>query len=113
MVQSNTASVTPPATRLLIACEPNREYLYLVPALLRDPVINLSCYLQSADIDYIHQGNTNIEKPPQTEADWRRYDVAVLMDVDPNGLSVQQVAGLEEMVGKGGGLLIIGGRVQG
>jgi uncharacterized membrane protein len=98
---------------LLIASEPNREYLYMVPALLRDPVINLSCYLQSADIDYIHQGNTNIEKPPQTEKEWRDFDVAVLMDVDPNKLSVQQIAGLEEMVGKGGGLLVIGGRNQG
>lgn len=100
---------------LLIACEPNREYLYMVPALMRDPVINLSCYLQSADVDYIHQGNTTIERPPQSEREWKQYHVAILLDVDPNrqGMTVQQVVGLEDMVAKGGGLLVVGGRSQG
>ncbi|MDD4888427.1 MAG: hypothetical protein PHU85_00725 [Phycisphaerae bacterium] len=103
---------------LLIAGEPSREYIYMVPALLRDPVVILSCYLQSADVDYIQQGNENIERLPQSTAEWRKYDVAMLLDVDPNGfnthpLTVQQIAGLEEMVAKGGGLMVMGGRSQG
>ncbi|HLX62122.1 MAG TPA: VWA domain-containing protein, partial [Planctomycetota bacterium] len=94
---------------LLIAGVPTREYFYLVPALLRDPVIDLSCYLQSADVDYVQQGKTQLERLPQTTDDWSRYDVAVLYDVDPNGITTQQIAGLEAMVNKGGGLLVIAG----
>ena len=98
---------------LLIAAEATREYLYLVPALLRDPVIDISCYLQSRDEDYIQQGNTNIERLPATTADWKKYDVAILYDVNPNGITNQQLGGLEDMVNTGGGLLIIAGTNHG
>lgn len=95
---------------LLIVGEPTIDYHYLAPALIRDPVIDLSCWLQSADIDYVQQGNTNIEKLPATLAEWSQYDVAILYDPDPNKLTSQQMAGLEHLVTKGGGLLLIAGR---
>lgn len=121
-VENNSAVLTVHVAKkglkvLLIAGEPGREYDYLAPALLRDPVINLSCYLQSADVDYKQQGNTNIELLPETQKQWSYFDVAILLDVDPvehkHPLTVQQIAGLESMVSKGGGLLIVGGRNQG
>ncbi|GEM_PF-1868599 len=98
---------------LLVAGEPSREYLYMVPALLRDPIIDLSCFLQSADVDYTQQGNAVVERLPQTVTEWARYDVAILFDVDPNNITTQQLAGLENMVSNGGGLMVIAGRAHG
>ncbi|MFO7898194.1 MAG: VWA domain-containing protein [Planctomycetota bacterium] len=98
---------------LLIADRPSREYFYLVPALLRDPIVRLSCYLQSADVDYIHQGNQTIDALPETTEEWSRYDVAILFDVDPTKISVPQLNGLDAMVRDGGGLMIIAGRNNG
>ena len=71
---------------LFVASQPSREYFYMVPALLRDPVVELSCWLQSADVDYVQQGNVEIKRLPETLADWKRYDVVLLYDVDPNKL---------------------------
>lgn len=117
-VRNNVAEVTVRVVKrtlrvLLIAGQPSREYFYVVPALLRDPVVELSCFLQSADIDYVQQGNATVEKLPETVKDWSRYDVAVLFDVDPNGITSQQLAGLEAMVADGGGLFVVGGRTHG
>ena len=98
---------------IMVAGRPSREYFYIVPALLRDPIIKLSCYLQSADVDYVHQGNSNIDRLPKTLKEWQSFDVAILQDVDPNGITNQQVAGLENMVNKGGGLVVIAGRNNG
>ncbi|QDU96136.1 hypothetical protein [Lignipirellula cremea] len=98
---------------LLIAGEPSREFHYITPALLRDPIIELSCFLQAADVDYTQQGNVVIERLPATVKEWSQYDVAILLDVDPNGITTQQLAGLENMVSNGGGLVIIAGRANG
>ncbi len=116
--QNNSTEVTVKIVKrtlkvLLVAGEPSREYMYMVPALLRDPIIELSCYLQSADVDYTQQGNAIVERLPQTVKEWSRYDVAMLFDVDPNKITTQQLAGLENMVSNGGGLMIIAGRAHG
>ncbi len=95
---------------ILIAGRPSREYLYVVPALLRDPIVKLSCYLQTADVDYTHQGNRNIDRLPKNLKEWQPFDVAILQDVDPKGITAQQIAGLENMVNKGGGLVFQAGR---
>lgn len=116
--QNNVAEVTVNIVKrtlkaLLVAGDPSREYMYMVPALLRDPIIELSCFLQSADVDYTQQGNAIVERLPQTVKEWSRYDVAILFDVDPNKITTQQLAGLENMVSNGGGLMIISGRSHG
>lgn len=98
---------------LLVAGNPTREYFYLVPALLRDPVVELASYLQSADIDYVHQGNLAIERLPRSLEDWKKYDVVILFDADPNKITTQQVAEMENMVRTGGGLMVIAGRNHG
>jgi uncharacterized membrane protein len=98
---------------LLVSGNPSREFLYLVPGLLRDPVVDLSCFLQSADIDYVQQGNTSIERLPRSVEEWKKYDVVMLFDVDPNKITTQQVAEMETMVRTGGGLMVIAGRNHG
>lgn len=98
---------------LVIAGNPSLEYYYLVPALLRDPIVDVSCFLQSADVDYTHQGNRGIKEIPKTQKDWEEYDVVVMMDVDPAGITPPQVNGLEALVNKGGGLLVISGLTNG
>jgi len=109
-----TVRIVKRTLRVLVICgEPQREYFYMVPALLRDPIIQLSTFLQAADVDYTQQGNEVIERLPTALDAWVKYDVVLLYDVDPNGLSVQQIAGIEHMVAKGGGLLVVAGRAQG
>ena len=98
---------------LLVGGQPTLEYHYLVPTLLRDPVVSLSCYLQSADVDYVHQGNSGIDRLPRTSKEWDMFDVVVLADPDPKELSDQQVSGIENLVRKGGGLLVLAGRCFG
>lgn len=98
---------------LLIAGNPSREYFYLTPALLRDPVVELSCFLQGADVDYTQQGNVAIERLPRSIEEWKKFDVVILLDVDPNKISSQQVAEMENMVRTGGGLMVLAGRNQG
>lgn len=115
---NNTAEVSVKVVKrtlkvLLIAGQPSREYYYMVPALLRDPIIDLSTYLQSADVDYVQQGNTVIERLPATLKDWQAFDVCIMFDVDPNGITTQQLGGLENMVRTGGGLMVLTGRNHG
>lgn len=100
---------------LLIAGQPTLEYFYMVPALLRDPVVELSVWLQSADVDYTQQGNKPLkkEKLPETLQEWQEFDVVMLYDADPNHITPQQIGHIEDMVSKGGGLMVIGGRSQG
>jgi uncharacterized membrane protein len=117
-LENNEASVHVKVVRrslrvILIAGEPTREYYYLVPALLRDPVLELSTWLQNADVDYVQQGNVTLSRLPEDLADWQRYDVCILFDADPNKITTQQITGIDDMVRRGGGLLIMAGRNHG
>jgi hypothetical protein len=94
---------------LLIAGRANRDYFYLVPALMRHPTINLACFLQSADPIYVHQGHITLEEPPKTNDEWKPYDVVILYDVDPTKFDKAQLSALEDIVKRGAGLVIIGG----
>ncbi len=94
---------------LLIAGAPNREYFYLVPALLRHPTINLACWLQSAGPLYTHQGHTTLQQLPKTSEEFKIYDVIILYDANPNKLEESQMAAIEDCVKRGAGLLVIGG----
>ncbi|MFO7898084.1 MAG: VWA domain-containing protein, partial [Planctomycetota bacterium] len=99
---------------LFIAGSPTMEFHHIVPSLIRDNVMNVSCYLQSAAVNAVQQGNVVIDELPGTPSQWDRYDVVVLYDVDPNKLTNEQESGLEQLVRDGGGgLLFIAGRVHG
>jgi hypothetical protein len=98
---------------LLVAGRPTIEYHYLWPALTRDAIIDVSCWLLDADVDYRQQGKTPIDRLPQTVKEWDRYDVVVLYDVDPQKITNEQETGLEQLVRSGGGLMVIAGRNHG
>lgn len=100
---------------LLIAGSPTMEFHHLVPTLIRDKVIKVNCFLQSADVNAVQQGNeTPIDDLPQTPSQWNRYDVVILLDIDPNKLTNEQENGLEQLVHEhGGGLMFVAGRVYG
>jgi len=98
---------------LFVAGKATREYQHATLCMLRDPVIRMSCFLQSAHVDYVQQGNVVIDRLPGTVAQWAEYDVVLLYDVDPKKISSQQVSGLENTVSKGAGLLVMAGRSYG
>lgn len=98
---------------LFLAGRPTVEYHYLWPALARDPIINVSCWLLDADVNYTQQGKTPIDRLPQSIQDWDRYDVVILYDVDPEKISNEQETGLEQLIRSGGGLLVMAGRNHG
>ncbi len=95
---------------LFIAGKATREYQHVVLCLLRDPIIKVSCFLQSAHVDYVQQGNVVIDRLPTTVKEWQEYDVILLYDPDPKKISTRQVAGIENTVSKGAGLLMVAGR---
>jgi hypothetical protein len=98
---------------LFIAGRPTVEYHYLWPALARDPIINVSCWLLDADVNYTQQGKVPIDKLPQTIEEWNKYDVVILYDVDPEKITNEQETGLENLIRNGGGLFVIAGRNHG
>ena len=102
-----------PTRALVIAGAPSREYVLLAPVLIRDPGVKTACWFQSADPDYIQQGNVTLDRLPTTAREWAAFDVVILLDPDPDRLTKDQVAGLESLVRSGGGLMIVGGRTFG
>lgn len=98
---------------LFIAGAPSIEYHFMMQALARDPIINVSGWLQSADINYVQPGDTPIERLPRTLREWDEYHVVILYDIDPNQLTNEQETALEAMVRGGGGLLFVAGRTHG
>lgn len=109
-----TVSVVERELRVLfIAGSPSIEYHFMVQSLSRDPIINVSGWLQSADINYLQPGDTPLERLPRSLRDWEEYHVAILYDVDPNQLSNEQETSLEALVRGGGGLLFVAGRTHG
>ncbi len=98
---------------LFIAGSPTMEFHHLVPSLIRDKVMNVSCFLQSADVNATQQGNDILEELPRTPAEWNRYDVVILYDINPNMFTNEQENGLEQLIQSGGGIMFIAGRVHG
>ena len=79
----------------------------------RDPIINASCWLLDADVNYAQQGKTPIDRLPQSLEDGNKYDVVILYDVDPEKITNEQETGLENLIRNGGGLFVIAGRNHG
>lgn len=71
---------------LLIAGSPMHEYQILRQLLTRDRTIELSCWLLSADDNFLQDGNKNLERLPEERKELEPYDVFIVMDPDPNML---------------------------
>jgi len=96
-----TVEVVRDASRvLLIAGSPSYEYRFLKNLLRRDSRIFLATWLMSADADYPQEGNVSLQKLPDTSKVLFEYDVVILVDIDPKGLTPGFPELLEQFVGK-------------
>ncbi|MEX0776882.1 MAG: vWA domain-containing protein [Phycisphaeraceae bacterium] len=69
---------------LLISGTASWEYQLLRSVLMRDKTINLSCWLQSMDLDMPQDGNTVIHRLPDKPEELFKYDVVVMLDPNPS-----------------------------
>ena len=89
------------------------EYKELTRLLSRDPNVELAALLRIQEARFVASG-TNDRKPvtprvPSTPAEWKKFDVVILGDLDSSFLSQPQQAQLEQFVADGGALLMLGG----
>jgi hypothetical protein len=97
---------------LVIAGSPSPEVQFLRNALLRDPVVDLSCWLQSASENYEQVGHRPVRRLPSTPQELSYFDVLVLIDPNVKKLG----SGWDEMMTKfvgdsGGGLIYVAGEL--
>ena len=96
---------------LLVAGGPSRDYRYLSRLLMRDQTIDVSCWLQSADVDAVRDGDTIIDHLPTTTEELFQYHAVVLLDPDPRRLtpSFASLVG-RFVIEQGGGVIYVAGR---
>lgn len=95
---------------LFVAGQPSYFYRFLKNALVVDKSILLSCWLQSADPEFIQEGSRRITHYPETRQELFDYDVVVFSDPDPAGFRPEQLADLRAFVGQfGGGFIFVAG----
>ncbi len=96
---------------LLIAGSPSWEYRYLSRLLTRDATFDVSCWLQSAALNAVRDGNTIIDHLPATPDELFAYDAVVLLDADSSEFGPGWSRLLESLVTEyGGGVLFAASR---
>lgn len=95
---------------LLVSGGPSYDYRFLSRLLERDKTVELSTWLQSADINAVRDGNVVLEALPVGTEAINKYDAVILMDVDPRPLDPTWSSVLSTYVAEyGGGLLYAAG----
>jgi uncharacterized membrane protein len=95
---------------LLVAGQPSYFYRFLKNTLLVDPSVQLSCFLQSADPDFVQEGKVRITHYPESREELFGFDVVLFSDVDPAAFRQEQLADLRAFVGQfGGGFIVVAG----
>ncbi|MCA9255530.1 MAG: hypothetical protein KDA33_07820, partial [Phycisphaerales bacterium] len=95
---------------LLVSGGPSFDYRYLSRLLERDKTVELSTWLQSADINAVRDGNVVLEQLPVGTEEINQYDAVILMDVDPRELDPTWASVVATYVSEyGGGLLYAAG----
>jgi hypothetical protein len=113
----NTAVKTAKVVRqrirtLVIAGAPSPEVQFLRNALLRDPVIELACWLQSAGENYEQVGTRPVRRLPANPQELSYFDVVVLVDPNMKKLGPAWDEMLSKFVGDaGGGLVYVAGEL--
>lgn len=107
-----TVNVVDASTRvLLISGEPSWTYRYLAALLERDDTINVSCWLQSAELNAVRDGDTIIDHLPVTAEELFTYDVIILLDPDRTELDEAWCRLVDKLVTEyGGGVLYAAAR---
>jgi uncharacterized membrane protein len=89
---------------------PRWEYRYIKNEMIRDPTIDISCLLTSADPSFRQEGDKPITRFPESIEELMDYDVIVFGDVDPRQFSDTQLQLVSDFVAKkGGGFGMIAG----
>lgn len=95
---------------LLVAGSPSYDYRFLARMLERDVTVDLSTWLQSADVRAVRDGNTIITELPNTTEQLFRYDAILLIDIDPEELDPTWGSLVAALVSDhGGGVLYAAG----
>lgn len=98
---------------LMVSGGPNWEYRALTRLLMREKMIDLSCWLQSLDPGRKQQGNTQINALPANREELFEYDVVILLDPDPLAFDQEYIELLKSFVREhSGGLLYMPGPVH-
>lgn len=91
---------------LIVAGGPSWTYRYVTRLLERDATVDVSCWLQSAGMDAVRDGNTVIDHLPTDASELFAYDAVLLLDPDPSSLPVGWDETLQRLVSEhGGGML--------
>jgi uncharacterized membrane protein len=89
------------------------EYRELSRALARDPNIELATLLRVQQERFAASGTVDgkaFTQMPTTAAEWAKFDVIILGDLDSSFISLPQQQSIEQRISAGGGLLMIGGQ---
>ena len=107
-----TVNVIDSRTRvLLVSGGPSWDYRFLSRLLQRDESVDLSCWLQSADLSAVRDGNTVIDHLPALREELFEYDVVILMDPEPSEFDAPWCQLVDTLVTEyGGGLLLTAAR---
>ena len=96
----------------LIAGQPSWEYRTVQRLLTREPMIDVSCWLQSIDDNRPQQGNTPIARLPGSRDELFQYDVILMLDPAPREFGEAWAALLREFVDEhAGGFLYMPGPI--
>ncbi|HEY7119797.1 MAG TPA: hypothetical protein VH475_24610, partial [Tepidisphaeraceae bacterium] len=91
---------------------PRWDYRYLKNEMVRDPTVNISCLLTSADPTFAQEGDPVDEKAgfpgpikrfPESIEEILKYDVILFGDVDPRQFTDAQLQLVKDFVSKRGG----------
>lgn len=95
---------------LLAAGYPMYEFRYLKNLLERDSTVELKTYLQEADLEFVEADQTAINRFPLRLSELDKFDVVVLMDLDPRLLPRAMWGKLSRFVeSEGGGVVMVAG----
>lgn len=95
---------------LLIAGSASPEVQFLRNAMLRDPVIELASWLQSAGENYEQIGHRPVRRLPANPQELSFFDVVILLDPNASQLGSNWDELLTKFVGEaGGGLIYVAG----
>ncbi len=89
------------------------EYRDLNRALGRDPNVEVATMLRITADRFTASGSVEGEpfkELPKTKEEWRKFDVVIIGDLDASFLNPKQQTDIEQAVGDGTGLLMIGGQ---
>ena len=110
MVQLDVDFVDRPLRVLYIEGYPRWEYRYLKNLLVREPSIESSVMLLSADREFAQEGNTPLARLPRTAEEFAEFDLIILGDL-PSGFLTDSRQELirEQVARRGSGIVMIAG----